>query len=102
MAETKQYNTNVNYPLEVENVLLVTDHHIIAALALSGATATFMGDEHGALFAIYDETPEVQELLKKYHSGALQLDALEFSEAIKETEAKAQDWYYLYHAGVKS
>ena len=102
MTQIKLNSKNVNYPLEVDNVLLVTDHHVIAALALSGITAAFMGDEHGALFAIYSETPEVVALLEKYQSNELQLDALEFSEAIKETEAKAQDWHYQHSARVQS
>ena len=75
----------------LQTAVVVHDYRVVAALAAAGFMCTLLTDESGALDGVFDDTPELKEALDQFKTHGLQVDALDYWEALIQAESAAID-----------
>jgi hypothetical protein len=68
----------------IKAAVTVTDQHTIAMLAAADFICLLLTVRTNGAFAVFEDTPELRDALKRFKSHRLKVDALECWEALDE------------------
>jgi len=74
----------MNSEFNIQAAVVATDPLIIAVLRAAGFTCLLLTLRAGNAFAVFEDSPELKDALKRFESRELKIDALECWEVLDE------------------